>query len=125
MFFNCLAVGLGGFIGAILRYLCSTMLPDAAFPYATLAINIVGSFALAAIAAFVIRGSISNEQLSLFLRVGLCGGFTTFSTFSVETMQLAQQGNVAMAGGYAVLTCALCVAAAFAGNCLAGGISVG
>ena len=123
--FNCLAVGLGGFVGAILRYLCSTLLPDAAFPYATMLINVVGSFVLAVFAAYVLRGSISNEQLSLFLRVGLCGGFTTFSTFSVETMQLAQQGNVAMAGGYAVLTCILCVAAAFAGNWAAGGIGVG
>ncbi len=123
VFVNCLAVGLGGFVGATLRYLLSTLLPEATFPYATLAINVVGSFVLAVIAAHALRGSISNEQLSLFLRVGLCGGFTTFSTFSVETMQLAHQGNVAMAGGYAVLTCALCVAAAFAGNMLAGGMA--
>lgn len=119
MLINCLAVGAGGFVGSILRYLCGLIPSDSAFPLATFAINVVGSFCLAFIAALVLKGTIDNEQLSLMLRVGLCGGFTTFSTFSFESMQLIQQGDVLVALAYAVLTCALCVGAAFLGNWLA------
>lgn len=119
MLVNCLAVGAGGFIGSVLRYLCGLIPSDTAFPFVTFAINVVGSFCLAFIAALVLKGTIDNEQLSLMLRVGLCGGFTTFSTFSLESMQLVQQGDVLVALAYAVLTCVLCVGAAFLGNWLA------
>lgn len=118
MLLDCLAVGAGGFVGAVARYLCGLAAPQAAFPYATLAINVCGSFALAAFAALVLGGAIADERLSLFLRVGLCGGFTTFSTFSVEAMQLAQQGRPGWAVAYAALSCALCIGAAFAGDWL-------
>lgn len=116
---NCLVVGAGGFVGSVLRYLCSLIPTELAFPFATLAINIVGSFLLAFVAEIVLKGSLDNEQLSLMLRVGLCGGFTTFSTFSFESMQLMQQGEVLFALSYIVLTCALCVGAAFLGDWLA------
>ena len=118
MLINCLAVGAGGFVGSILRYLCGLVPSGSAFPFATFAINVVGSFCLAFVAALVLKGTIGNEQLSLMLRVGLCGGFTTFSTFSLESMQLMQQGDVLVALAYVVLTCALCVGAAFLGNWL-------
>lgn len=118
MIVNCLAVGVGGFVGSVLRYLCSLVPSGSAFPLATFAINVVGSFCLAFVAALVLKGAIGNEQLSLMLRVGLCGGFTTFSTFSLEGMELMQQGDVLLALAYIVLTCALCVGAAFLGNWL-------
>lgn len=119
MLVDCRAVGVGGFVGSALRYLCGLIPSDAAFPVATFAINVVGSFCLAFIAALVLKGSLDNEQLSLMLWVGLCGGFTTFSTFSLESMQLIQQGEVVVALVYATLTCVLCIAAAFLGNWLA------
>lgn len=120
MLINCLAVGVGGFVGSVLRYLCSLIPSESAFPFATFAINVLGSFCLAFMAALILKGAIDNEQLSLLLRVGLCGGFTTFSTFSLESMQLIQQGDVLMAAAYIVLTCVLCVGAAFLGNWLGG-----
>ena len=116
MLLKCLAVGCGGFIGSVLRYLIGTATPPSSYPLATLAINVVGSFALAALAALVLRGSMSEGELSLLLRVGLCGGFTTMSTFSLEVADLASRGAWLGAVGYAVLTCTLCVAAAFAGG---------
>ena len=119
MFFNCLAVGCGGFIGSVLRYLVGVLVPPASYPWATLGINVVGSFALAVIAVFVLRGVMPESELSLMLRVGLCGGFTTMSTFSLEVVDLASRGAWAGAVGYAVLTCALCVAAAFLGSMVA------
>ncbi len=121
MFLNCLAVGVGGFIGSVLRYLCGSLTPNVAFPWVTLAINVVGSFLLALLAGFVLRGAISNDQISLMLRVGLCGGFTTFSTFSLETADLISRGAVAGAIVYAVGTVVLCVLAAIAGSWLARG----
>ena len=116
MFLKCLAVGCGGFIGSVLRYLIGTVTPPSSYPLATLAVNVVGSFALAVLAALVLRGAMSEGELSLLLRVGLCGGFTTMSTFSLEVVDLASRGAWLGAVGYAVLTCTLCVAAAFAGG---------
>lgn len=119
MLANCFAVGVGGFIGSVLRYLCGVVAPNSAFPWTTLAINVAGSFALALIAGLVLRGALADGELSLMLRVGLCGGFTTFSTFSLETASLASGGAVAGAAAYAVVTVALCVLAAFVGSWLA------
>ncbi len=121
MFLNCLAVGCGGFLGSVLRYLAGNAIPHDTFPWATLAINIIGSFALAVIAGYVLRGSITDGQLSLMLRVGLCGGFTTMSTFSLEVIDLASRGAWLGALGYALATVVLCVAASFAGGMIARG----
>ena len=119
MFLNCLAVGCGGFVGSILRYLVGNAVPASSFPWATLAVNVAGAFALAAIAGLVLRGVVPDGELSLMLRVGLCGGFTTMSTFSLELVDLASRGAWLGAAGYALLPCVLCVVAAMAGGVLA------
>ncbi len=119
MLFNCLAVGTGGFIGSILRYLITAAAPHTSFPWVTLAINVFGTFILALVAALVLRGAMADGHLSLMIRVGLCGGFTTIGAFSLDTMDLMVHGAYLGAAGYAVLTCVLCVAAAFAGSAVA------
>ena len=116
---NCLAVGTGGFVGSILRYLITEYAPNTSFPWVTLAINVAGTFILAATAALVLRGIIADSHLSLMIRVGLCGGFTTIGAFSLDTMDLLNHGAIAGGIGYALLTCILCVAAAFAGSFIA------
>ncbi len=116
MLVNCLAVGVGGFVGSVLRYVIGNAVPHSAFPWATLAINVVGSFTLAAIAGLAPRRAIDDGNLSLMLRVGLCGGFTAMSTFSLEVVNLASRGAWLGAAGYVTLTCALCVAASYAGG---------
>lgn len=110
---NCIVIGLGGFIGPVLRYLAGklTLAPHTAFPLNTLLINVLGSFAIGLIAALVARDPGLNPRLVLFARVGLCGGFTTFSTFSLETFELLRAGSYAAAGLYAVLSAVLCVLA--------------
>ena len=118
MLLNCIAVGCGGFVGSILRYLVGSAVSSSTFPWSTLAVNVVGSFVLAAIAGLVLRGTVPDGELSLMLRVGLCGGFTTMSTFSLEVVDLASRGSWPGAVGYAVLTCVLCVTAAMAGTVL-------
>lgn len=119
MLLNCLAVGVGGFFGSVLRYLLSNALPNDAFPWTTLAINIVGSFVLALVVGLVLKGVMPDDQISLMLRVGFCGGFTTLSTFSTETLSLMTNGAYGAAIAYALATVVLCVLAAFAGGWVA------
>ena len=111
---DCIAAGPGGFIGSVLRHLAGR-LPlggvSRGFPLATLLINVLGSFAIGLIAALAARDPGLNPRLVLFVRVGLCGGFTTFSTFSLETFELLRAGHYGMAALYAVLSAALCVLA--------------
>lgn len=90
MLLNCVFVGLGGAAGSICRYLLGLLplKPVSGFPAITLCINIAGAFALGLIGALAGKYAKLNPQMLLFLRVGVCGGFTTFSTFSVETVVL-------------------------------------
>lgn len=125
MFFNCLFVGLGGFVGSILRYLVGFIplnIPTGAaatLPLKTLAINVVGSFVIGIVCALASKlGSSMNPQLLLFLKVGLCGGFTTFSTFALESNSLIQAGQTPLALFYAVLSVALSIVAVFAAQAL-------
>jgi len=109
----------GGFIGSILRYLITAAAPHTSFPWVTLAINVFGTFILATVAALVLRGVLVDGRLSLMIRIGLCGGFTTIGAFSLDTMDLIEHGAYFGAVGYAILTCVLCVAAAYAGSLVA------
>lgn len=85
------AVGIGGFLGSVARYLISLrmneMYPESFIPYGTLIVNVVGSFLLGVIMEFSIRSDM-NTTLRLFLSTGIMGGLTTFSTMSYETIAL-------------------------------------
>lgn len=110
----CLFVGIGGFIGAIIRYLIG-LLPygnNLNFPVKTFIINVIGSFIIGLIIAYT-KGSKDNIYLILFLKVGLCGGFTTFSSFSLETFDLIQTGNSLIASLYIILSLVLSITAIF------------
>ncbi|MCI9111765.1 MAG: fluoride efflux transporter CrcB [Eubacterium sp.] len=103
---NCLLVGLGGFIGAVLRYLIS-LIPiknPESFPINTFIINTIGAFAIGCIAFAVSKNENIDPKLLLFLRVGICGGFTTFSTFSLETAELIKGGSVLTAVIYVIFS---------------------
>ena len=117
---NCLAVGLGGFIGSVLRYLIGLIKLNEglAFPVKTLVINVVGAFAIGIITALALKQSNLDPRLVLFLKVGICGGFTTFSTFALESVQLFQSGKGAMALAYMVLSAVLSVLAVFGAQAL-------
>ena len=101
---NILAVGLGGFAGAVLRYVIGLMPVSEmmAFPIKTFIINIAGCLAIGIIAVAAARNNSLNPHLLLFLKVGLCGGFTTFSTFALETSDLLKGGNPGLACLYAL-----------------------
>lgn len=115
---NCLAVGAGGFIGAVLRYLIGLVPLKPDFPIKTLIVNIIGCFAIGIIAGLAERSLAENPRLVLFLKVGICGGFTTFSSFALETGDLLSGGRYAAACLYALASLVFGVAAVFLGQLL-------
>ena len=111
---NVLIVALGGGLGAALRYLTSEWISSEGFPWATLAVNIVGSFLMGALAVGLAEQVISKD-LALLLGTGLLGGLTTMSAFSVETIQLLEENQTGLAVGYVSITMLLCPLVAFLG----------
>lgn len=104
-----LAVGLGGFIGSVLRYGIG-LLPvkeGTVFPIKTLFINLLGCALIGFLTAMAAKSSSMNPRLLLLLKVGLCGGFTTFSTFALETTELMKNGHTGEALLYVLLSTAL------------------
>ncbi|MBO6069195.1 MAG: fluoride efflux transporter CrcB [Bacteroidales bacterium] len=93
---NIAVVGAGSFIGGAARYLVSLMMKGASkgFPWATLAVNLVGCFLIGLLWGVFSRTASEGSNWALFLTVGLCGGFTTFSTFSKEALIMLQSGNI-------------------------------
>lgn len=110
---NCFTVGIGGAVGSISRYLfsLSPVKTQSGFPFTTLFINILGSFLIGVILAVSFKNPRLDPTLVLFLKVGFCGGFTTFSAFSLETMGLWQGGSHFSAILYIVLSVILCLSA--------------
>ena len=120
MIFECLLVGVGGFLGSICRYLLS-LLPyseQANFPLITLGINVLGSFAIGVLLGVTIRFPGVSQHLLAFLRVGFCGGFTTFSTFALEMTGLLRSGRTMACFIYIVLSVLLGVGAVFTGKAI-------
>ena len=118
---NILAVGAGGFLGSTLRYLISLISLDEpiTFPIKTFIINIVGCIVIGIIAVSASKNFEMNPQMLLFLKVGLCGGFTTFSTFALETADLMKAGHMGIALLYAILSVLVGIAVIFAVEYLA------
>ena len=114
-----LLVAMGGGAGAWLRFVAGRLIPSAQFPWATLNVNLLGSLAMGLLAGWLARSGQSGESWRLALGVGLLGGFTTFSAFSLELVQLAQRGQWLSAALYASLSLAGGVAGLLAGLALA------
>jgi CrcB protein len=107
-------VGLGGAIGACLRYGLSLALQGTRFPLATLGVNLLGCALAGAVLAMFERGNVSASA-RLFVMTGILGGFTTFSAFSIETLQLMREGHSLQALSYSLLSVCGCVMAAAGG----------
>jgi fluoride exporter len=115
-FATALAVALGGAVGSLARYALGTALLGAStrFPVATLLINVAGSFALGFLLAALPTPS-RPDPLRAALTIGVCGGFTTFSTFSAETVALFEQGATSRALVYVLASVTLSLVAVIAG----------
>jgi fluoride exporter len=92
-----LIVGTGGFIGTVLRYLVQVYaekLMNSTFPLGTLLVNVAGSFLIGIVYAFAEKGNLMNSEWRIFLAVGICGGFTTFSTFAMDNLNLMKDNSL-------------------------------
>ena len=122
-----LVVASGGALGAVARYLTSGWVQDLAggfFPWGTFAVNAAGSLILG-FSLVWLQGTVSSTELRQFVTIGFLGSFTTFSTFSYETVAMLRDGEWLRAGGYAFGSLALGVAAVVIGGGLAAGILQG
>ena len=115
-----LYVGIGGALGSMARYglgIAALRWWRDGFPWGTLGINVLGSFVITFFGVLAAEEGLLRVDPNhrLLVTVGVCGGFTTFSTFSLQTLALLQQGDAARAGLNAALSVSLCVAASWLG----------
>lgn len=116
MIINFLLVGLGGFLGSVLRYSLSLLTVALGFggrgiPVATLIVNVLGSLLIGYLMGSVVHGGTAH----LLAVIGFCGGFTTFSTFSLEVLTMIRQGDYMMGVIYVVASLMLCILAVWIG----------
>ena len=113
-----LIIGFGGFIGSVARYYTSKLnltLDVYSIPVGTLTVNIIGSLLLGFLTGIVVKSPLLTVEWRLFLMVGICGGFTTFSTFTSENMMLLHNGQFLSAAVYTGLSLLLGFLAVFLG----------
>ena len=110
-----LLIFIGGGTGSMLRYLIGRWLSSAAFPWGTFAVNIIGCFLIGLFGSWIARHSLAPD-LRLLLVVGLCGGFTTFSTFSNEALTMMRSGQYALCVTYITISVAAGLAATLIGK---------
>jgi len=116
----------GGAIGAGARYLvgqATAALLGQSWPYGTLIVNIGGGLAMGLLAGILARMALPSEAVRLFVGVGILGGFTTFSAFSLEMVTMLERGALVTAAGYALASVVGSVIALFAGLSLARGLA--
>lgn len=113
-----LAIAAGGAAGALLRYWVSTgiyTLIGRGFPYGTLVVNVLGSLLMGLLYVLLLERMTTGPELRAGLLIGLLGAFTTFSTFSIETLNLIEQADYVKAGLNVLLNVVACVGAAWLG----------
>jgi len=112
------AVGLAGFAGAVARFLVGGWVhrvAPASFPYGTLTVNALGSMLLGAVFALATERAALSPEMRIVIGVGFLGAFTTFSTFSLETMNLFREGSYALAGANVAANLVFCLGAVWLG----------
>ncbi len=108
------AVAIGGALGAMARYAVSTWIFNATshkFPYATLSVNVLGSFVMGILFVFIVERAALPAEMRGLLMIGFLGAFTTFSTFSLDALGLWQNGHLFLALVYVLATVVLCLVA--------------
>lgn len=113
-----LAIGIGGAIGSVLRFWLSTWVHSLAgrgFPYGTLAVNVLGCLAMGFLFVLLVERVSDNPLLRAGLLIGVLGGFTTFSSFSIETLNLIEQGAWLEASANALASVVVCIGATWVG----------
>jgi len=119
--YTIILIGIGGFIGAILRYTIGGWVQDnfVSFPFGTLTVNILGSFFLGLVMYLSEYQGIFNEETRVFLTIGILGAFTTLSTFSYESFRLLDNSNIMLLVINIVATVVLSIFAVYLGKTVA------
>lgn len=107
MIYNLFIIGLGGFLGSIARFLTSKIVQEqvnSSFPWGTMIVNILGSFIIGIVFALSVKNNILPPMWRNFLAIGFCGGFTTFSTFSLDNFQLLANQQIFFSLLYTLLS---------------------
>ncbi|WP_313614460.1 fluoride efflux transporter CrcB [Rhizobium sp.] len=118
---NIVLVAAGGAIGSVFRYLVgvwSVRLAGPSFPWGTLAVNVAGSFLIGLLVELVARRLNASMEMRLFLVTGVLGGFTTFSSFSLDAVALFERGALGLSAVYVITSLVVSIAAVFAGLAL-------
>lgn len=113
---NCLFVGVGGGIGAIFRYLLSNITIRSDFPVITLVTNFIGAILIGCIVGIATQYPNIDNSIILFFKTGLCGGFTTFSTFSLETVTLIEKNKILLVSSYIFVSVTICLIGVYVGK---------
>ncbi len=119
---NILLIGLGGFLGSTSRYFAQVYIDQAIitkFPTGTYFVNIVGCFLIGLVYGFAEKEHLLHAETRMFLAIGFCGSFTTFSTFAHENLKLMNEGNFITLTSYTLLSVALGVFFTYLGLLLA------
>lgn len=119
---NVVVIAMGGGVGTALRYCASIGVSrwlGLGFPWATLSVNVLGSFALAVVMELAGSREIAGVPAKLVLGAGVLGGFTTYSSFNLETLRLAEQGAYGRASAYVAATLVVCAVAGVCGVAIA------
>ena len=115
---NFILIGAGGAIGSMLRYGIALMIGARSFPYATLTVNLLGCFAIGILFGLGYKHSVSNYEWKFF-GIGICGGFTTFSAFSLEGIEFLQQDRIGSFLLYFMLSICIGLLSTYAGYFIA------
>ena len=113
-----ISIAIGGAAGSLCRYGMSNgiyLLLGRSFPYGTLAVNILGSFVMGIVYILMIERASISEELRAGITIGLLGAFTTFSAFSIETINLIESGEILKAGLNILFSITLCIAGCWLG----------
>ncbi len=121
-------IAIGSAVGGAARYFCSGVvarLIGETFPWGTLVVNVVGSFIIGFVAVLTAPDGrlLVGSTTRLGIMVGFCGGYTTFSSFSIQTLNLLNDGQYLYAGANTLLSVVLCLAAVWAGSAIASNIN--
>ena len=108
-------VFLGGGLGSIIRLIINRLIPSESFPYSTLTVNMIGSFLIGLIISYLIDSNMLKSDYYYFLVVGICGGLTTFSAFSIENFNFIKSNETFNSFIYIFISVSLCIALAYLG----------